>query len=413
LSTSSDGANHAPRVGHVRALDTIRGIAVAMVLFHHIWGLGGAPNLRPKLLGVRLPLAPLLQGAGLGVDIFFVLSGYLLSLPWHRAEAGGTNPKLGTYLRRRLSRIVPPYYGVLLIVLLFMHPAVIPWGSIHTSGGIKRTVAHLLFAQQLFPISAGGYGALGSLWTLTIEMIFYLILPVMVLGFLKGRWRVSLPLSALASLAWMWFARHQFDFIISMARSSVGRYGVSDVVLRENWLVNQFPAFLFDFGLGICMARLAILGDRSNRAVRLVRDRLSGWILAPTGLAVLYFALYLNGTQRWSKLARYGDHWITSIGTALLILATMNSETVVARVFSLRVFTSLGTIGYSVFLWHMPVIYAVNAYPSLQSLEPRAHVIRLAELVLPLTLMLSVPYYFLVERPFTSLKRSTSPARHQ
>ena len=64
--------------------------------------------------------------------------------------------------------------------------------------------------------------------------------------------------------------------------------------------------------------------------------------------------------------------------------------------------TWLGTIGYSVFLWHMPIIYVVNSFPTLQGLDPRTHAIRLTLYVVPLTLLVSVPYYLLVERPFMS-----------
>jgi peptidoglycan/LPS O-acetylase OafA/YrhL len=389
---------------HVRALDSIRALAVAMVLFHHIWGLGGAPNLRPSILGMRLPLAPLLQGAGLGVDIFFVLSGYLLSLPWHRADAGGRAPTLGKYLYRRLRRIVPPYYGVLLVVLLFLHPALVPWGSIHTTGGIKRTIAHLVFGQQLFPISAGGFGLLGSLWTLTIEMIFYLTLPLIVLAFIRGRWRYSLPIAALISFAWLWAARHSLGFIITMGRESVGRYGVTDDVLRGNWLSNQFPAFLIDFALGIAVARLATLGDHEHRVVRFLRSNGASAGLALIGFALLYFALYNTGAQRWPTLSYYGDHAIAAFGTTVLILATLNRSTGASRVLSWRPFTWLGTIGYSVFLWHMPIIYVVNSYPALKGLDPRTQAIRLTLWVVPLTLLISIPYYLLVEKPFTTAR---------
>jgi peptidoglycan/LPS O-acetylase OafA/YrhL len=73
-------------------------------------------------------------------------------------------------------------------------------------------------------------------------------------------------------------------------------------------------------------------------------------------------------------------------------------------VLSWRPFTWLGTIGYSVFLWHMPIIYVVNSYPALKGLDPRTQAIRLTLWVVPLTLLISIPYYLLVEKPFTTAR---------
>ncbi len=190
----------APKSAHFPALDSVRAMAVAFVLFHHTWGLGGTPLMSPTipLTSVEVPLHFYLQGAGLGVDIFFVLSGFLLSLPWHRHQyISAPAVHVSSYFKRRLLRICPPYWGVLFLVLVFFTPLIVPWELVANGPGPKRVIAHALFMQQVLPISADGFRVLGSLWTLTIEMIFYIVLPLMVIPFLRRRWIIATPLAML------------------------------------------------------------------------------------------------------------------------------------------------------------------------------------------------------------------------
>src|SRR3954447_2039947 len=194
-------------------LDTVRAFAVLAVVVHHAWFVAGMPPL-PLDLGFKTVwLGFACQGAALGVDIFFVLSGFLLSLIWHRAALWGSpRPSLARYFLRRFLRIVPPYWFMLLVMGLLMAGATIPWDAIGSSDGVKALAAHFFFVQHLFPSTSGGFAAVnGSLWTLTIEVLFYLTLPLLARAFVGDRWRIGLPLSVAFSLLWIWLSRHHLD----------------------------------------------------------------------------------------------------------------------------------------------------------------------------------------------------------
>jgi peptidoglycan/LPS O-acetylase OafA/YrhL len=403
------------RSWHFPALDSVRAMAVFCVLVHHIWNLGLEPLLHPRipLTGVRIPLYYYLQGAGLGVDIFFVLSGFLLSMPWHRhVLTGGPAVRLGPYFRRRFLRIFPPYYGVLFAVLVFFTPAIVPWELVATGPGVQRIVAHLLLMQQILPMSADGFRVLGSLWTLTIEMIFYLTLPVMVVPFLRRRWLVAAPVAVVSSVLYLWLARNSLGFVVDAAEHSMRRYAVPGAALRVVWLANQFPTFIAEFALGISAANLCVLARSAQRPriLDVLERELVCVLLTVVGFGTVLFAFYVNGSQRWGRIAYYGDHLIAGVGTTMIVVAVTQASGPTTRFLGLAPFRWLGIIGYSVFLWHLPVIYAVNKYPSFAGLTPKQHFVQLTCIVVAITIPLSVAYYNLVEKPFMRSGTTASPA---
>ena len=411
---SHAGSNGVAAPAHFAALDSVRAMAVAFVLFHHTWGLGGTPALSPKipLTSIKVPLHFYLQGAGLGVDIFFVLSGFLLSLPWHRHAYGQASPvRLGSYFKRRLLRIGPPYYGVLFLVLALLTPTVVSWDLVANGPGLQRFIAHLLFMQQILPMSADGFRILGSLWTLTIEMIFYLALPLMVLPFLRRRWLIATPVAVIGSVVYLWLARNSLGFVVDAAVHSMRRYALTGEGLRASWLANQFPSFLGDFALGIAAANLCVLARSPRRPafMRVLERELTSLALTVTGFGLVFFALYLNGSQRWARIAYYGDHLVTAIGTTMVIVGVTQASGPTSRFVGFAPFRWLGIIGYSVFLWHMPVIYVVARYPFLAGMTARDQFLQLTYRVLLITIPLSIGYYHLVEKPFMR-SRPASPA---
>ena len=116
-------------VGSIPTLDGVRGIAVLWVIAFHYAAL--RPLDSDPWLGA-IAAVPLLnavvRGGYLGVDLFFLLSGFLLSLPWLlRADAGRPPPDLRDYYVRRVRRIVPAYYVQLLLLFLLFIPLLRGW----------------------------------------------------------------------------------------------------------------------------------------------------------------------------------------------------------------------------------------------------------------------------------------------
>ena len=154
----------------IAALDGLRALAVLLVVGHHLyrWGAGDWPLLRLSALSATLDFG------FIGVLLFFVISGFLLFLPYARSLVAGTPwPSVVQFYRRRVLRILPVYYVALTIagILLMASGKLQGWV-------LKGLALDFLLLQNVSPSAANLVGILdGPLWTLAIEWQFYLLLP--------------------------------------------------------------------------------------------------------------------------------------------------------------------------------------------------------------------------------------------
>ena len=199
------------------AIDAMRGFAAILVLLSH----ADAYGLIPIVFTTH---AKIITGET-GVDLFFMLSGYLI---WVSAER--TLPKPGglwTYFIHRATRIAPLYY-VALALVLFAAPLFV--GSFHPSTTMSGVVRrHIFFAQSIAPPVSDQINPV--LWTLTHEAIYYALVPILWFARRRPLW-LLLPASiAISVLAWhVWlgaltlFLRVAFMFAIgfTIARYEIG-----------------------------------------------------------------------------------------------------------------------------------------------------------------------------------------------
>jgi peptidoglycan/LPS O-acetylase OafA/YrhL len=158
-------------------LDLVRSIAILLVLFRHgeraLNGAKGAPDS---------VLQTIWTNGWVGVDLFFVLSGYLIARHLVRAGIGSEQFRLGRYLVMRALRIVPAYYAVLLLVA----SGAFPLFPVAPDALGYRVAYHLLFLQDYLPSDINVV-----FWSLGVEEKFYLLAPVLVLMLLRANaWRL-------------------------------------------------------------------------------------------------------------------------------------------------------------------------------------------------------------------------------
>lgn len=295
---------------HIPALDGLRGLAILLVLLFH-YGISLAPvdSLGPFALGWS------------GVDLFFVLSGFLLG----GILLDGTS--LRSFYIRRACRILPLYFAF--IALFFTAAAFFDYPRIF--GDAFSPISYFSFTQTIPMAMENRFGAgpLGMTWSLAVEEQFYLILPAMVL-FTPRRWLplVLLVLSA-ASIA-IRFAIHDTHpigaYVLlpcrwdSLFAGVLGAWLVRKTTLRQSWLWLSLAVS----GIGIfCLARLG--NDSSGMKV--------------IGYTV-FAAFYLS----------------------LLLLSISNS--LVSRVFCLRPLRWLGHVSYGVYLIHGGSIIVLAGMPT-------------------------------------------------
>ena len=186
---------------HVPALDGLRGVAVLLVLafhFAHIDGDGGV--VERALLGAT-------RSGWAGVDLFFVLSGFLIT--GILLDARGSPGYFRAFYLRRVLRIFPLYYAYLAVLFLVL-PALVPAVDVkaETQGWLWAYLGNILFARE------GGFQAspyTGHFWSLAVEEQFYLLWPFLV-WFLPRRRLAWLCLGFVAGAFALRFAIHRTTF---------------------------------------------------------------------------------------------------------------------------------------------------------------------------------------------------------
>ena len=305
------------RVRHLPALDGLRGLGLLGVLLFHADGL--------------------LPGGYLGVDLFFVLSGYLITsllLAEHR-ETGRID--LYGFWVRRCRRLFP--------ALLALMPAVAAYGwflarpeELHTLR--SQAIASLgYFANWLAILDHRSYwqlfaapSPLEHTWSLSIEEQFYVVWPLLVMLILRRHGtRVVLALSVLLTLLSM----GAMVLVFSAGATSRAYLGTD----------TRMAGIL----AGAALATLV----SPNSSLPAVFARWLDWIGAAVVLGLVVAWCKLDGT---SPFLYHGGFWLTELGVLVLILcAVLDRKSIVARALSVRPLVWLGTVSYGVYLWHWPV----------------------------------------------------------
>jgi len=286
----------------VGALEGLRGYAALLMVVYHAWVLTGGP-----LLGGGRAV---LSGGFLAVDLFFVLSAFVLTLPAARTGDFGS---WRDYALRRAARILPAYYASLAVALVLFHPLAGPAAD-RRPPTADALLAHLSFLQVEARLLPGYDGALGfrvdpPLWTMSVEVAFYAVLPLIVLGFLRRPvlWLcVALAGTvALRGLALGLFDGSTEDRLLSMPPMYAADFAAG---MAGAWLYARGVTIKAWMGVAALVAAVAVLyasGGATADAAR-VGARQSLWLAVATPAA--FGALVLTATgARWAdnRVARW------------------------------------------------------------------------------------------------------------
>lgn len=241
--------------GEIAPIDGLRGVSVIWILLFHFTVLRAADPCAAALRETPIVGAVIARGP-LAVDLFFLISGFLLTLPWLvRARDGRPAPETRAFYVRRIRRIVPAYY--LHLALLFALVMPLLFGAKYWRHDLyvygANAIAHAAFVHNLSPLTSASLGVNGALWTLAVEAQFYALLPLLAPLFARAPWR-TLAAAALVSAAWVWNANHGFDALIRWHRDIGARWDWREDSIRR-FLGMQLPAFAFTFACGAALAR--------------------------------------------------------------------------------------------------------------------------------------------------------------
>ena len=341
-------------------IDGIRAIAVLAVIFYHAQ--------------IEILENDLFAGGFLGVDIFFVISGYLISSIILIEIQNNNSFSFSFFYERRIRRLVP--------VLIFIIFAFIPlaWLYLLPSNFIdfaKSILYSLSFIVNFyFFFSSAQYGAEDSylipffhLWSLSIEEQFYILFPIISLltyKFLKKYFFIIIVIGFFLSLCLSITCSHYYPSL--------------------NFFI--LPTRAWELLCGVILAFLKINYKKENSI--LILKKITPFI----GFILISFSILLYDKQI-KNIALYS--LIPVVGTCIIIFYA-NKDDFFTKILSSKFFTSIGLISYSLYLWHYP-IFSFARIIKYNQIDNSIYLIEKFFLIL-LIFVLSIFTYFFIEKPF-------------
>jgi peptidoglycan/LPS O-acetylase OafA/YrhL len=323
---------------YIRGLDGLRAVSVLAVLVYHHYVVGGtSPGWLP--------------GGFYGVEVFFVVSGYLITslLLDERTRTGSI--ALKEFWFRRARRLLPALFLMLGVVilysLLFLRDNAIAELKSDVLGALTYTSNWWqIVADRSYFESAGRPELLRHLWSLAIEEQFYLVWPLIV-GIAIKRVRSRRAPWTMAVVA----------LVSALAMALLYTWGVKDTYLYYA-TPTRLSGLLLGSALAFFWTPRRIRGS-TGRYARVVLD--AGGLL---GLYVLWWSF--RGTHDYDAIAFRGGFLLVDIASLLVIAAVVHPRSDMNRLLGFPVLVWIGLRSYGVYLWHFP-IFAVTRPSDLES----------------------------------------------
>jgi peptidoglycan/LPS O-acetylase OafA/YrhL len=284
-------------------LDVLRGFAIFAVMFHHI--------------GKNVPALHLVAIGGYGwtgVDLFFVISGFLIT--GILLEAKQKPRYFKNFYARRALRIWPLYFALLLFAFVLL-PVAVPSLRARIFEDAYPWQSYLFFVQNLFSLKPIAFGPVGVTWSLAIEEQYYLVWPILVL------------LLSRRTLAWAAAGA----FSLSVAVRILQACGFLHLFLYTNTLSR-----LDGIALGSLLA--IVLPSAPERSVRRIAT-----LVLPLSVIAVFVTELVFGEKTWFLYSGL------ALAFASLLCLSINSD----RLRRLRFFRYTGKISYGLYLLHVPV----------------------------------------------------------
>lgn len=334
--------------GYRSDIDGLRAVAVMLVVLYHF--------------DVKA-----LSGGFVGVDIFFVISGFLITrIIANELHDGSFQFK--NFWSRRIKRLLPASLTMVLVVLL-VFSLVFPSALLQDVA--KSSVSQFFFVSNIYFWSGAGYFEVASnlkpllhTWSLSVEEQFYFIFPFYL--FLMHRLQPTflMGLTMLLTIG-------SFVFCVILYN-----YETSGAFF---WL----PTRAWELGTGACLALMANKLYPRNSTIAL--------IATATGLL-----LVIGTALTFTKLTPFPSYFamLPVAGTALILWGNSNLKNSLRTLFCLKPFVFIGLISYSLYLWHWPIKVLMDWYS-----VPLDHT-SMCVIALLATLCISTLSYYLIEQPF-------------
>ncbi|MBA2522053.1 MAG: acyltransferase [Solirubrobacterales bacterium] len=342
----------------VPAMDGFRSLAILGLVALHVQ----AVTLIPASEGVRQAIGSMGRDI---VSVLFVLSGFVVFLP--TVARGGKFGSVGSFFIRRGARLLPAYWIALAIAFVL----VVAWPvfdqPVPGLSDIAVNVAALQSPAHMFDPGSGfflyGFGINGALWTLSLEITFYLLLPLVAVAYARRPF-IGLGIAALITLGWYLGFDHLAG-IVDLLGLNVSAATIADL---HGASANQFPSFAFHFACGMTGAWIFV--RLCSRRAQGNLERLGGRAQAIALLALLTCAAALGylATTTQVPLLSEALTLLYAASLASFMVATALAPKARQVPFALPRVRRTGDISYGIYLIHVPLIVYL-----LEVLDPRAN----------------------------------------
>ncbi|MDK3928063.1 acyltransferase family protein [Staphylococcus pseudintermedius] len=345
---------------YMPGLDGVRAVAVIAIIIYH---------LNPQWL----------SGGFLGVDTFFVISGYLITSLLLTEYHNTGKIELMSFWLRRVKRLIPAVLflvmGVIVLSLIFM-PTEIQKVRADSIAAIFYVSNWWYIMQNVDYFEQFAVQPLKHLWSLAIEEQFYLVFPIVLLSLLSFIRRLKsiriifLILLVISMIAMM---------VLYVPNENVARvyFGTDtriQTLLMGVLLALVWPPFQ--------------LKAKVNRQMRTLIDT-----AGVVGLAILFICFKF--VSETNSILYYGGFFLISTVTLLVIASSVHPSGHFAKFLGNKVFTFIGSRSYSLYLWHYPIIVLIHHQFVQGQIPPLVYVVE----ILLMVLMAEFSYKF-IEQPF-------------
>lgn len=326
LDRSPEHAEPSRFLPHVQGL---RAIAVLAVVLYHFW---------PARF----------SGGYVGVDVFFVISGFLITSHLMRELTATGTVRLGQFWARRARRLLPASLLVLLFcALVAMSPYLTPTSALPNE--VREILASTFYVENWFlALNSADYlnhsgdpTTVQHYWSLSLEEQFYVMWPLLML------------LAAWIGVKWFRGARRR-AVIVTLAVVSVVSFAFCVVFTITDPAPAYFVTFgrMWQFGVGAMIALVPLLR---------VRNAVGSFLLGWGGIAVLVFVIFQFDGQ--TPFPGYMAALPTLGAAAVIAASNADRWWYPTRILSLRPAQFVGDISYSLYLWHWPLIIIAPSVP--------------------------------------------------
>lgn len=362
-------------------LDGLRGIAMLLVLWYHVWEISWLPAPLHALQFVP-------ETGFVGVDLFFYISGFVIVYPFVKALARGeAPPPWGHFAYRRAIKIVPSYLLCIAVCIA------IGYAQFASAGEAARDiVTHLLFIHTWWPDTYGSIN--GVLWTLAVEVEFYAIFP----------------------LIWFFFRREPLvTAAVMVLGSTLFRSYAHSCCLHTSagLMIDNLPGYLDTFAFGMISAH--VYSSAKDRFTG-VRAQIAATVAAIAGFVFLTLLLQnlwaMRTADEWSTVWQIHNRTFVGAAFALMGLGSLLALPVWQRIIANPVLLFFAVISYNLYLYHQVFSRELLAWhiPPYRGADPHLDPhwqVTYTIVAIGFTIAQAAIVTYAFERPLLALKRRT------